>query len=399
MASDLSGAHAAEISFVVPSNATASLSIQYQDIVRDFNRAHPEDNVNFLPRSSYNQVLDLMLRKETQGIFAAEIAELYTLQDAGAIAAIDNFVGGDEKWGRYLESFVPAFLTNSRDDQERLYALPLFRSTPIIYYNLDMLKAAGLNSGHRPKTWSELTDTLIVLRDHFNRPPLALPGVWREWIFESFAQQNNSPLSSSRKQLNFDNPRTIEALERWVEWHDQGLVLLPENWRDGIHGFLREIFPVTYYSTAGMGLAREKASFDWITDVMPGNPGPGAVVGGANLFLSSGMDPEQHLLAKRLLRHLLVAENQAKISAVSGYFPVVKSAFYLTVLSDLYDREPAYINARRQLDTAHARIMVPRHKEIRVIFQQAIADAFGGRYSAQEALSIAQKKASKLLAE
>ncbi len=393
----LNTASAAEINFVVPSNATASLTLEYRQIVDDFNKAHPDHQINLTPRTSYNQVLDLALKKEVKGVFAAEIAEMYTLQEAEAIVPIGIYKTDTKNLEKYLNGFVPAFLKNSYNSDGKLMALPLFRSTPIIYYNLDMLEKAGIETSTLPRTWSELTKVLIRLRDFYGRPAVALPGIWREWVFESFVQQNGGQLSGSKSEISLNNSYNIDALETWAKWRRQDLVYLPDSWKDGISSYLRRLIPITYYSTAGMAAVRKHSTFRWTVDVMPGNPKPGAVVGGANLFLSSGMSEEQKLLSEELLMHLLSPENQAKISAASGYFPVVKASFDLPVLSNLYDKEPAYMKARKQLQYAHARMMTLNHKSIRVLFQQAIEETLSGQFSARQALTNAQEKATKLI--
>ena len=146
----------------IPSAVTAEMSRLYLNIINDFEDDHPTIDVMLHPSNSYQQVLQSTLKLNQQhkgaGVAVIEISQLLTLKDAQAILALDDFIN-KEKGGKagFLKMFIPGFLANSYGDDGKLYGLPLIRSTPLIYYNLNILKKAGIELAQLPTTWPELT--------------------------------------------------------------------------------------------------------------------------------------------------------------------------------------------------------------------------------------------------
>jgi multiple sugar transport system substrate-binding protein len=64
-----------------------------------------------------------------------------------------------------LNWFVPATSSFIRDSKGRLLAFPWMAEIPVMYYNLDHFKKAGLDVNKPPRTWSDLQGDLLKLRD------------------------------------------------------------------------------------------------------------------------------------------------------------------------------------------------------------------------------------------
>ena len=97
----------------------------------------------------------------------------------------------------------------------KTYAIAYTLSTPIIFYNADLFKAAGLNPDQPPTTWADLkADTLKIA---------ALPGTsgfhtavldsGYDWIFQGLVRSNGGHvLSEDRKTLMFDDQAAVGAV-------------------------------------------------------------------------------------------------------------------------------------------------------------------------------------------
>jgi ABC-type glycerol-3-phosphate transport system substrate-binding protein len=155
-ASLMSLASAAEtkIPFYVPSGATTEMSRMYFYMIKQFEQENPEIDVIFKPKQNWNEVLATVLeatsKGQSAGVAVVEISELLTLKDAHAVIPLDELME-EEPGGReaFLKPIIVEFLANSYGDDGRFYGLPLMRSTPIIYYNMDMLKKAGISRSCR----------------------------------------------------------------------------------------------------------------------------------------------------------------------------------------------------------------------------------------------------------
>jgi len=405
----LASAHAetkgVELQFHIPSSVTIDSTQTYVELVRDFELLHPNIKINLLHEDSYDKVLNTVMnqasKKRASGVFVAEISELLTLKYASAIIPLDDFLKNHTPpVDSYLEKFLPAFLENSFDDHGRLYALPIFRSTPLIYYNLDKLERVGYSYEQLPTTWEELEVLLKKLYAFSNETPLGLANTWYDWIFESFVRQNGGSLTNSlNTQVKFDSKPVVEALKFWQELFQSKLMARsPGSWKDAIYNFVtQQNYAIIYYSSSGISVASKHANFRWASSVMPSKEKFAASVGAGNVFVSNYLTEDQKVAAWTFLRYLTEPETQAKISFHTGYFPVIKKAYATEILAQRYNFRP-YKNALKQLEYAEAKMMTRDNKWIRQILKTAIDRSLDDMLPANESLKHAQILANNRLA-
>jgi len=392
------------LDFHVPSAVTLESTDVYIDLIRRFERRHPNIKINLLPEDSYDKVLNKVIKRASQkrasGVFVAEVSELLTLKYASAIIPLDEFLKHHTPpVDTYLGEFLDAFLDNSFDDHGRLYALPLFRSIPLIYYNLDKLEQVGYTNEQLPKNWEQLKTLLIKLYEFSNDTPLGLANNWYDWVFESFVRQNGGSLANSTNtDVLFDSQPVIESLTFWQDLVKSKLMARsPGSWKDSMNSFVsQQTYPVIYYSSSGIAVAKKHAKFRWATSVMPGKKKFAASVGAGNIFVSTYLSEKQKVAAWKLLRYLTEPEIQAKIAFHTGYFPVIKQAYATEVLAQRYNYRP-YKTALKQLEFAEAKIMTRDYKWIRQILKKAIDESIDNLAPVTESLERAQNQARQRL--
>src|ERR1700704_6162877 len=80
------------------------------------------------------------------------------LKLSGDILSLEPMLKADETTrDDYLKDFWPALHANAMVDGE-LYGVPFHNSTPLLYYNVEHFKEAGLDPAKPPRTWAELAD-------------------------------------------------------------------------------------------------------------------------------------------------------------------------------------------------------------------------------------------------
>ncbi len=236
--------YATTIPLYIPSAVTSELSRVFYKKIKEFEKLNPEINIKFHAKESYedvfSEVLENNLNKKSSGVIIAELSELPTLVSLNAIIGLDDFICDDQE---LLTNILPSFLYNSYENK-KLYALPMFRSTPSIYYNLDILKQVT------------------------NKAPLLLAPNWFDWIFESFVIQSGGSLSNEdNTNVLFNSSATIEALTYWKELKDEGLLTRSNrNWKSTINMFFYQAYPIVYYSTGGMVKRYNSAPFNKIKE-------------------------------------------------------------------------------------------------------------------------------------
>jgi sn-glycerol 3-phosphate transport system substrate-binding protein len=128
--------------------------------IKRFNESQSKYRIEGTFQGDYFQALAKIraaaITKTAPAAFHVIGEALPNLWQAGMLESMEEFARGPN--GTDLADFVPGLTQAGYFDYlgqkpQPLFALPFFRSTPILYYNADMLAAKGVKV---PTTWDEL---------------------------------------------------------------------------------------------------------------------------------------------------------------------------------------------------------------------------------------------------
>ena len=134
----------------------------------------------------------------------------------GALQPLDDYTKAD-KSARF-ETYVPGFIKNGTVNG-KLYQLPLARSTPVLYFNKDHFRAAGLPET-APGTWDQLLDAAqkltragVMGADSADGSKLAVPvaGYW--WTFQAATWAFGGRLSDDKFVPTVTQNETVQAMQ------------------------------------------------------------------------------------------------------------------------------------------------------------------------------------------
>ena len=122
------------------------------------------------------------------------------------------------------EAYLPAVTGYYSDVSGNMLSFPFNVSTPILYYNKDVFRSAGLDPEVAPKTWPEVGAAAKRLRAAGS--PCGLTTSWPSWInVENFSAFHNLPLATRTNgfggldaELAFNNPRVVHHVAQLAEW-------------------------------------------------------------------------------------------------------------------------------------------------------------------------------------
>ena len=150
------------IKFYYPVHLTGPLVKEVEAVVAEFHKAHPDIKVEPVWGGNYAENMQKTVAALQAGSppdIAVHLAvDLVTLRDMDAVIPLDDYVQRDGGDAKVLGDFIPAFLADFRAEQ-KIWALPFQRSTPILYYNKDLFRKVGLDPNKPPTTWEELLAT------------------------------------------------------------------------------------------------------------------------------------------------------------------------------------------------------------------------------------------------
>jgi multiple sugar transport system substrate-binding protein len=112
---------------------------------------------------------------------------------------------------------------------DKTYALAYTFSTPVLFYNADLFRAAGLDPEQPPKNWAELKAAALTIQEKtgargFEGGIVGAGAVGADWLVQSVILSNGGrTMSEDRKTLTFAEPPAVEALAMLRELHDAGL--------------------------------------------------------------------------------------------------------------------------------------------------------------------------------
>jgi len=109
--------------------------------------------------------------------------------------------------------------------QGKYWGVPTAVRTLALFYNKDILSAAGLDANKPPATWEEFVDTALKTTQRGSDGKLETAGfAWgpdgqgHQWWREALNRQNGlMPMSADLKRLNWTDPKGIEAFSWWTD--------------------------------------------------------------------------------------------------------------------------------------------------------------------------------------
>lgn len=394
------------LTFYYPVGVAGPLAKVIGEMTDQFNKAHPGIEVVPVYSGDYDPTLQKVQTAVMAGnppdVFIVEISELHTLLAMNAIIPLDEYVKKAEG-GKYWEDFFPAFRENSVV-RGKIWWIPFQRSTPVLYWNKEAFRKAGLDPEKAPKSWDELREYAkkLTVREgtEVKQWGVTISGGWHDWLFEAFVRQNGGWLINPEgNKANFSSREAVEALEFWVELLHREKVGPPHStWASTPPDFVAGRTAMLYHSTGILTFLKNSAKFEFGVAFMPAKKTYGAEVGGGNLAIARKIPKERQDAAWKFIEWMTSAENAAKWSIASGYVATRASAYEIPEMKAHVEKNPQYLVARDQLKYASAKMMAPNYQKIREILKRQLDDAVDGRVSPKEALETVQKQVVAVIA-
>ncbi|MFV0458174.1 MAG: ABC transporter substrate-binding protein [Actinomycetales bacterium] len=330
--------------------------------------------------------------------------DTFTLYDEDMIVAISDLARSDEEQA-WLASFYPAFLENGRIDGQT-WGVPFQRSTPVLYWNKEAFAAAGLDPEVPPADWDEQVafGEQLTLRDsagNVTQYGVQIPSSgFPYWLFQGLTTQNDVILmNQDGNEVNFDDPRVVEALEYLVALSREYGVMAPDiiEWGTTPQDFFQGRTAMMWTTTGNLTNVRTNAPFDFGVAMLPAKVRRGAPTGGGNLFILHS-DPEREQAALDFIRWLTTPENQADWSIRTGYVATSPAAWETPAMQDYVAGFPAAAVARDQLEFAVAELSTHENQRVTKVFNDGLQAAITGAATPVAALAEAQAEAMRILA-
>lgn len=320
------------------------------EIVKGFNESQDKYQVNAEFQGSYEESLTKLRgvggTKDAPAITQVfEVGTKYMI-DSGYIEPMQSFIDKDN----YDLSQLEENILNYYRVDGKLYSMPFNSSTPVMIYNKDAFKEAGLDPEKAPQTFSEVIDAAAKLKtDEMYGFSMLTYG----WFFEQlvatqgglYVNEDNGRSGDATEAL-FNGPEGLNVF-RFLDTMNKAGTFgnFGTNWDDIRSAFATGKVAMYMDSSAGVAGAINNAPFEVGVAYIPHADEVqrnGVVIGGASLWMSKGIAEEEQEAAWEFMKYLTTPEVQAKWHLDTGYFAINPKAYDEEIVKEKWAEYPQY---------------------------------------------------------
>lgn len=439
----------AGLSCAVPANAAGKTDIEVWYSLNPHNRQAFEQLVGQFNRKQDAVHVTLKAFDSTEAVEAALVAAAKGKNTPNLVQLDDNHAPDELAQRSYIlplyELLAKYPIKNAkwylapehafmRDARGRLLAFPYMVDIPVMYYNIDAFKKAGLKPTVPKRTWIGLQGQLVDMANHGSR---SCPYTTDQPVsinLENLAAVNNQLyLTDDNGLAAKPEPRSrvhghargkarakaasassgpsfpldllyIRHLATMVTWARNELLVKPQFEGKSTQRFANRECAVLMSSSSNLGWFRDTRGLDFGVSGLPYYPEATAqpgdpFVGGSALWAVDKHPVAENKATAALLDWLAQPDNAANWYQNTGFLPVTTQAYaatgqgYYKNLGDWQSLVAEY--ARRPTDTERG-FRVANYPQIKAMFRAHLDRALSGEDPAVSALGSAGTEANRL---
>jgi sn-glycerol 3-phosphate transport system substrate-binding protein len=374
-------------------------------LVSDFNASHPDIKVEGVFQGTYDESLN-KLKASMDSKSGPSLIQVYEIGskfmiDSGAVTPVQQFIDEEKYDVSSLEPNISSYYTFDG----KQYSMPFNTSNPILYYNKDLFKNAGIENP--PTTYQEVADDAKKLTEgSVTGASFAIYGWFMEQLLANQGKDlvnNGNGRESSATESLVNQEAAANTLTWWKGMVDNKSVLnLGRKTDDTKKAFLAGQIAMTLDSTASLrGIVDGAAGkFEVGTAFLPKpdtSSEGGVVVGGASLWVLNNKPSEEQKAAWEFIKYLAEPAVQAEWHISTGYFPITTKAYDEQIVKDNLAKYPQFQTAVDQLhaskpSTASQGAVMGVFPDARQTVEGAIEEVFSGKKDVKAALDDAAKQ-------
>ena len=358
-----SSAHAQEVTLDVL-YAFPAFAKFHEPIAQEFMKRHPEIKIAFrAPAPTYDDGHQTMMRQAVTN----QLPDVYysgfhllselarTLAKRNQIIDLDPLLAADGKEFRQ-KNYSDRIVALGKVDG-KLYGLPFNASSPIMYYNVELVKKAGGDPDKMPDNW----DAVIALAAKIKAGSSDVAGLaynvhdWPDvWLYHAMiTQAGGVVVDGDRVPLGGPDigVQTLQRFRRFVSEDGMPLIDWDQSRQQFIAGKIGIFFDTPARLRQVTDLIGDK--FTLKTAIFPiDNKAKGGLPTGGNAAIITTQDPKKQKAAWEFLKFVTGPEAQKIVVETTGYLPTNLRATGPEFLGPFYDKNPNFRTVSLQVDRA-----------------------------------------------
>lgn len=371
-------------------------------LVKAFNESQDEIVVKSEYQGTYDDMIT-KLKATMQSGNMPDVCQMYDIgtkfmTDSGYVIPVqDMFETTNFDPGTVMDIITSYYTVNGKQ-----MSMPFNVSTPMLYYNKDAFKAAGLDPDTPPKTFDEVLEFSGKIVES-GAAPVGYAQAIYGWFFEQqiagqaqYYADNENGRKAPAAAVEFDkNGAGLKIFETWKKLLDSGYAAnYGSTTADTQTAFFAGQSAMIIESTAILKNATNSSDFEIGTGYLPRieeNKEGGVIIGGASLWMMDNKDEARKNAAWKFIEYSTTPEAQANWSMSTGYFAVNPAAYEVPEMKQFIEDNPNFLTAISQLKASPvngytAGVLSGVATEARTIFNEAMEKTYDGTYTPQEAV-------------
>ncbi len=390
-----------EISFWHGQSTTQETALN--KLVAEFNASHPGIHVTATYQGNYTQLYQKVTAAQASGappdMAIAYQNDVSNYIKANAVIPLDSlmsdpligFTAGD------LSDIYPTFIDHYPQANNQVYSIAFMRSMEVMYYNADMLKAAGFNNP--PTTWDQFMSICAAV----SKPPDQYcyelntdASRFATWVWS----RGGDMLSQDGKTVAFNSPQGLATMQFLSDLFTKKFaIVISKAFQDQTDFSLGKI-AFTFGSTAGLpfyksAIDQAKKVTNWGIAPSPystSNPVVDLYGPSVTIFKT---DTAHEQAAFTFLKWLMGSGPDSEWVQATSYFPARAST--KAALASFIQSTPLYGEAFDWLQYGKTEPTTAAWNPIRGFIADAMTAVVNAKETPQQALNDAETKSNQAL--
>ena len=258
-------------------------------------------------------------KKQPHIVQVFEVGTATMMAAKGAVYPVYKLME-DTKTAFDQNAFLPAVISYYTTPDNKLLSLPFNSSTPVLWYNADAFKKAGI--ANAPTSWNDVMDASKKLVASGMKCGFSFG--WQSWVMiENFSAWHNLEIGTKENgftgldtEFRFNNDKVAGMLQQIADSQKDNLFRYGGRRGESLPMFTNGECGMWMNSSAYYGSIKKQAKFNYAQTMLPLNTdiakkAQNSIIGGATLWVLSGKPQGDYKGVAEFFNHMSSAEIQA----------------------------------------------------------------------------------------
>ena len=289
----------------------------------------------------------------------------------------------------YLEkNYLPNVLGLAKIGDKQV-GLPFSISAPIIYYNPDLFKAAGLDPAQPPKTWEDVRRVAKVIRDKTGEYGFYMQEYQDNWATQGLLTSNGAEILKDNKAV-FASKESEDAYRLYADMVLKDKSALHIAADEGIASFYSGKVGILMGSSAKIGTVTQSSKFNVMACPFPAFGDKDVKIpAGGNFLAVTAQSKEEQQAAWEFIKFMMQPKYLAQWTINTGYLPPRAEVIDDPAIKDAIVKTPALKVAFEELPLLSPWVAFPG--DVGVKAEKMLADVRDEILSGGEPAAILKK--------